>query len=100
MPDGYRSKDLRPDDGGPAFPAVHPMASPGLSTLDYFAIHGPTPSYEDMRTLAELDRSRNPHGDPHKPKVRSLREIEWDIRYRWAAEGIAARARYMEGTQQ
>lgn len=92
------------DDGGPAFPQIIgpdpilimragevTVAGSGMSLRDYFAVHAPEPTQDQIKFLVESDRARNPHGDDYKPKRRSISEIIWDIRYAYADAGIARR---------
>jgi hypothetical protein len=78
------------NDGGPAFAALAATAmgdvhhQPGMSLRDYFAIHAPEPSSEAVNLQYNSDRMRNPHNDPHKPRIRSDLEIRAAIRYEYA----------------
>lgn len=65
----------------------------GMTIRDYFAIHAPEPSPDDITLQSNLDRSRNPHNEAHKPKIRESREIVADLRYRFADAMIAARSK-------
>lgn len=90
------------DTGGPAFPrapvlATREDAQDGLSLLDFFAMNAPRPTRVAINSEVERDRMVNPHGDPYKPPRRGRSEIEWDLRYKWAAEGVAAKRRAEKG---
>ena len=63
----------------------------GLTIRDWFATFAPEPSTEDISSEFERDRLRNPHNDPHKPKIRSKREIIAELRYRYADSMISER---------
>jgi len=80
------------NDGGPAFPLIYDKdGQVGMSTRDYFAIHGPAPSDSDIATQQGIDRGRNPHNDHYKPKIRERDEIVSFLRYRFADAMLAQR---------
>ena len=70
------------EDGGPAFPQMRVWNSalgeyedtnqyPGMSLRDWFASNAPEPSERWMQMMREIDRSKNPHNDAHKPAPRN-----------------------------
>lgn len=63
-----------------------------MSLRDWFAGMAPAPSEEDVAFQMRLDSARNPHNDPHKPRLREKLEIIALLRYRHADAMIAARA--------
>jgi hypothetical protein len=83
------------DNGGPAFPGIiffdeHPCgAEQGMSLRDYFAAHAPPVMQYEIDQEVTVDKMRNPHADPHKPKRRSMLEIRTELAYRWADAMIA-----------
>lgn len=88
-------------DGGPAFPFAAVFApdgtgysdgAPGMSLRDYFAIHAPEPTKEQIEQVGERERLANPHGDTYKPRRRGWTEIACSLRYEWADAMLAARA--------
>jgi hypothetical protein len=94
------------DDGGSAFPQIlgdNPMlqvdaqtrrvtvVGSGMSLRDYFAVHGPEPSTEQIAAVAEREKNANPHGDTYKPPRRSWNEIRCALRYEWADTMLKAR---------
>jgi hypothetical protein len=80
------------DNGGPAFPqSGDQYADGGMLIRDYFAIHAPEPTVDQIETEAGRDRGVNPHGDLYKPRRRSRLEIIADLRYAYADALIAAR---------
>lgn len=82
--------------GGPAFPSHGTMgevAHEGMTLRDYFAIHAPEPSVENIGTQMGLDRGRNPHNDHHKPPLRSKEEIKSFLRYQYSDAMLSERAK-------
>lgn len=75
-----------------AFP-VPALGQKGMTIRDVFAMLAPKPSESEMAHEFSIDKMRNPHGDSHKPPRRGALEIEWELRYRWADAGIAARGK-------
>lgn len=93
-------------DGGPAFPARIPLeyvheqgkeypdfSEAGMSLRDYFAIHAPAPTKEEIQHVADMERAANPHGDTYKPARRGSLEIECSLRFKWADAMLAERKR-------
>lgn len=83
-------------DGGSAFPLpIGPagdIAYQGMSLRDYFAIHAPEPTKDEIELQQSFDRNRNPHNDgPPKPPRRGCAEIRADLRYSYADAMLAAR---------
>lgn len=86
--------------GGPAFPFAYETSdgldqtihiNEGMSLRDYTAIHAPQPDISQVELHEKLDRSRNPHNDSYKPKIRSRAEIVSALRYEFADAMIAER---------
>lgn len=50
-----------------------------------FAALVPEPSKQEIEIEAQKDRLKNPHNDPHKPRLREYDEIIAHIRFRKAA---------------
>lgn len=85
------------DDGGPAFPLPVTQfnpGSPGMSLLDFFAsTDSAQPTEEAIKLEFNLDKSRNPYNDPHKPPIRGRLEVITDLRYEYAKAMLEARKR-------
>lgn len=84
------------NDGGPAFPVFHGdgvYPQQGMSLRDYFALHGPEPSDEDVRRVMEREQRANPHNEPYHnlPKRRGPSEIRCALRYEFADAMLKAR---------
>lgn len=62
-----------------------------ITLRDWFAINSPAPSKEDVEYEMTRDRNFNPHNDTYKPRLRSKKDIECEIRYKWADLMLAAR---------
>lgn len=60
-----------------------------MMLLDYFAVHGPEPSIEDVRVQKAYDLSKAHHNDRYI--VRSDRQIICELRYQWAREMMKVR---------
>lgn len=88
---------MKDRDGGPAFPNIVTANSQndraGMSLRDYFAIHAPEPSEDDVKMQRQFDRNRNPHNDSHKPPIREHRQIVADLRYAYADAMLTARSK-------
>ena len=65
----------------------------GMDLRDYFAIHGPQPSEGSIEVQTKHDHNMNPHNYPNKPKLRSSKEIEADLRYEFADAMMEARSK-------
>ena len=90
-------------DGGPAFPSEfkfdHPNAGPmveqsaGMSLRDYFAIHAPEPTNEQISSIERREQAANPHNEPYANKVRrrGRQEIICSLRYEYADAMLAER---------
>ena len=50
-----------------------------------FAALLPEPSHQEIDYEVQKDRNKNPHNDPHKPRLREYDEIVAHIRFRKAA---------------
>lgn len=84
-------------DGGPAFPTHNDLDRDnrphgGMTLRDWFATHAPAPRQEEIEFQYNLDRSRNPHNYPNKPKLRDRHEIIAFLAYRYADAMLAARS--------
>lgn len=55
-----------------------------LTLFDYYFAHAPVPSEEHIKTQMFIDRSINPHNEPHKPPLRDRIEIEVDYKVAYA----------------
>lgn len=64
-----------------------------INARDYFAIHAPCPTEEDIVREMKYDSSRNPYNDPHKPELRSRLEITAYLRYKFADAMLLARGK-------
>lgn len=84
-------------DKQPAFPThMHPdshagSGCAGMSLRDWFAAMAPKPEDSVIHMWQQNDRSRNPHNDSHKPKLRSRAEIIAMLAYEHADAMLAAR---------
>jgi hypothetical protein len=85
-------------NGGPAFPVTEwhdggsiPIAAKGMSLRDWFAAMAPKPPRWRIKLESNMDRSRNPHNDSYKPKIRGEFEIEADLRFEFADAMLKAR---------
>ena len=79
------------EDGGPAFPYIQGQQYCGMTLRDYFAIHAPEPSAEDVQRERGRDKSKNPYNEAHKPRLREDKEIRAYLRYACADAMLAAR---------
>lgn len=61
-----------------------------ITLRDYFAIRAPICQI-DIEAEMSLDRSRNPHNENHKPKIRSILEIRCELSYKYADQMLKAR---------
>lgn len=79
----------------PAFPVVTAKAyHTGMNLRDYFAIHAPEPDENDLQSERRRDQTKNPHNDPHKPRIRSDLEIRTQLRYEYADAMMKARGKH------
>mgnify|MGYP000871624028 CR=1 FL=1 len=87
--------DAKINDGGPAFPTMRSEVGgvDGMTLRDWFATFAPPPRRWRVKLEQDRDRSRNPHNDSHKPKLRSEDEIVADLRYEHADAMLRARAK-------
>jgi hypothetical protein len=78
---------------GPAFPVVAANGlghiGNGMSIRQWFATFAPMPSEDQIAMYEKIDRSRNPHNDPHKPKIRTRYEIIAYLRFEYADAMVA-----------
>ena len=58
---------------------------------DWFAMNAPEATTEQLATERGIDRGRNPHNDPHRPRLRSETEIRAQLAYRYADAMLRAR---------
>ncbi len=84
--------------GGPAFPHEtqdRPHWSQiqfhGMTLRDYAVIHAPMPSADGINGEALKDKLNNPYNETHKPRLRSIFEIEMNLRGQWADAMITER---------
>lgn len=63
---------------------------PGLSKREWYATFAPTPSPEEIERNRRRDTNKNPHNEPHKPKLRSTAEIIADLKFQYADAMITA----------
>lgn len=83
----------------PAFPHLHNSCQRqgetehfiGVTLRDWFATHAPTPTDQELNRQCRLDRARNPHNEPCKPKIRETVEIMADLAYEYADAMLRAR---------
>ena len=88
-------------DGGPAFPRLYPRADEegrgGMSLRDYFAIHAPEPTEEEILAwksrIERQEQMANPHNEPYANKVRrrGTLEIKCSLRFAYADAMLAER---------
>ena len=62
-----------------------------MTLRDCFAIHAPQPDRDQILLQRQIDRSRNPHNDTHKPPIRSEIEIIADLAFEYADAMLKAR---------
>lgn len=79
------------NDGGPAFPVSDLMRADGMSLRDYLAAHAPPPTLAQIEAQQSYDRTRNPHNDSHRPRIRDRHEIIAYLMYQHADAMLAAR---------
>jgi hypothetical protein len=63
----------------------------GMTLRDWFAGNAPPPPADWMDTMRRSDQARNPHNEPHKPKIRSTVELIADWNFEYADAMIEAR---------
>jgi hypothetical protein len=81
--------------GGPAFPHMYNGIHPdnGMNLRDWFAGQAPEPSKDWIDLHHSIDRSRNPHNDSYKPRIRETIEIIASYKYAYADAMLAERER-------
>lgn len=65
----------------------------GMTLRDYFAIHSPEPSQAQIHMEASLDKGRNPYNDSYKSPLRSMLQIQTQLRYQYADAMLAERSK-------
>lgn len=78
-----------------AFPGSSKLIHNGMDLIDYFACRAPQPSNSEIEAQMRLDKNKNPHNEPHKPKLRSRTEIECCLRYKWASKMLEERENWI-----
>lgn len=88
------------NDGGPAFPReayVNPhgveirIGSDGMTLRDWFAGQAPDVPNWWLEMQRNIDRQRNPLGEPHKPAPREYLQLLAEWRWAYADAMLAAR---------
>lgn len=89
-------------EDGPAFPTAsiqtlkdgHEFTfSGGVTLRDYFAIHAPQPTDQQISRGMDRDKNRNPYNEPGKPKLREREEIIAALRYEFADAMLRERSK-------
>ena len=70
------------------------MSTPNdVTMLDWFAAHAPMPSELEISSQMQHDKTKNPHNDAFRPKLRARVEIIADYCYEYAHAMMAARSK-------